>query len=137
MNEQKSGFDPFQKETVISPKEARLRRAAKIVGFIAAGVGLPLTLFGCMSSFQSDWNPGLVYASISCILRFFVLWLALHYPLVGGILLITDGFILACLSLAYIYAGSIPAVLCLLLIPSGILFILTWSEHRKNVPVSH
>jgi hypothetical protein len=137
MEERRVWIDPHEDETKISSKESRLRRAAKIVGLVTAVIGIPLTFLACAGHIQSDWNTGLTYASISCIVRFIILWFALSSPLVGGVLLITDGLLLAWFSQKYILGGGIiSAPLVLLLVVSGILFILTWREHRKNVPVS-
>lgn len=129
MEEHKAWIDPHQEDGVISPKEVRLRKAAKGVGLIAVWLGLPLTFLTCGGYIQSDLPPGFVYMMVSMVLRFLVLWLALHYPLAGGVLLLTDGVLSASFSRGLTPAGALG----LLLIPSGILFILTWREHRKNV----
>lgn len=134
MDERSAWVDPFKLEPVVSPRETKFRRTGKTLGLISVVAGLPLTFLTCAGSIQSDWNPGLIYISVSWVLRFVVLWFALNFPLAGGILLIVDGSLLAWLSLAYIFGGQVLASLTFLLIPAGILFTLTWFEHRKNNP---
>ncbi len=149
MGEQRPWIDHLQFEKPPkpekSPKEIKLRKIAKIL----VGISLPVTILILGGSFQSDWNPFLVYAGVSCLLRFIILWLSLYYPLPGGLILIIDGVVLVvCLSKSYhiiwkelliVFPSilfSLPVILSLLSLSSGILFLLTWYEHRKNIQSS-
>ena len=143
MEEHKPWIDHLQTEKLPKPdklpKELKLRKIAETL----VGISLPLTFFILVGSFQSDWNPFLVYAGVSCILRFIVLWLSLYYPIPGGLILIIDGIVLfVCFSVSYNgfwYARllSLPAMLSLFPISSGILSLITWYDHRKNIKSSN
>jgi hypothetical protein len=122
-------IDPHQNDIAPSPREAGLLKTARTVGQVAVWLAIPLTSFTCAGYIQSDLPPGFGYMVASMVLRFLVLWFALHFPLAGGMLLIADGALSAWFS-----RGQTPAgVLGFVLIPAGILFVLTWRERRRNL----
>ncbi len=128
MEERNAWIDPHQRDRVASAREVGLHRAARLVGLIAAWLGIPVAFLTCGGYIQSDIPPGSVYMMVSMVLRFVVVWFAVRLPLAGGTLLIAGGVLSALLS-----QGRTPAgVLGVVLIPSGVLFLLTWVEGRKN-----
>ena len=134
MGEQKPWIDHLQiknPKPEKSPKEAKLHKRARILGLIAAWLGIPFTFLifvgANFQAWRSIWEPFLIYPIVTCILRFIILWFALRFPLPGGLILIADG--IALLFVLY----YIAAPLSLPLISSGILFILTWYEHRRSL----
>ena len=85
----------------------------------------------CSLLFLSDWNPGLIYISITFILRWIIFVIAIYLPLIGGSLLIIDGVLLVWLTWGLIGLPYLP--LSLLLLASGVLFILSWILIRKRL----
>ena len=113
-----------QGQTEIPNKVTGIRRTAIFLGIVPAVLGVPWAFLSCMAQFQSDLNLAIAYVGISSILRWIVVVVAFIRPTVGGSLLIIDGVILAWFS--WDTEGLPSLLLSLILVASGVLFILSW-----------
>lgn len=115
-----------------------LRRAGLILGIIGAGVGGPTSFLSCVAAFQSPWSLELGYVVFSWLGHWAFLLVACKWALVGGVLLILDSSLLAVfLFVRHQWSGwnllsTLFLSIFLLLLASGILFILSWGERRKH-----
>jgi len=115
-----------------------LRRAGLILGFAGAGVGSPTSFLSCLAAFQSPWSLELGYVVFSWLMHWAILLVACKWALVGGVLLILDSSLLVTfLFLGHQWSGwNVLSVLFLsiflLLLASGVLFLLSWAEARRH-----
>ena len=123
---------------------ARLQLAGLIVGIVGAGACLPASFFSCLSAFEAPWSLELGYVMFSWLIHWAILLVACKWALVGGVLLILDSSLPATvLSDEVFFRLPLPPFLDALvlglwlfiflsLLASGILFILSWREGRKQ-----
>jgi hypothetical protein len=115
-----------------------LRRAGLILGIVGAGVGSPTSFLSCVAAFQLPWSLEVGYVGFSWLVHWAILLVASRWALVGGVLLILDSSLVAAfLFLGHQWSGwNLLSVLYLsvflLLLASGILFIISWGEGRKQ-----
>ncbi len=119
-------------------RRTRLRRAGLILGFVGAGIGSPTSFLSCLAAFQLAWSLEVGYVVFSWLMHWAILLVASKWALVGGVLLILDSSLLA----TFLFPGhqwsgwNMLSVLFLsvflLLLASGVLFILSWREGRKH-----
>ena len=127
-----------RKQIAKSNVQTRLRRAGLILGFVGAGVGSPTSFLSCLAAFQSPWSLELGYVVFSWLMHWIIILVACKWALVGGVLLILDSSLLA----TFLFPGhqwsgwNVLSVLFfsifLLLLASGVLFLLSWREGRKH-----
>ena len=114
-----------------------LRRAGLILGLVGAGVGSPTSFLSCVAAFQLPWSLEVGYVAFSWLVHWVIILVACRWALVGGVLLILDSSLVAAfLFLGHQWSGwNVLSVLflsiLLLLMASGVLFILSWGEGRK------
>ena len=130
-------------QTVKRNRRARLRQVGLILGLVGAGVGIPTSFLSCFAAFQSPWSPELGYVMFSWLMHWIIILIARKWALFGGMLLILDSSILA----IFLFPGhqwsgwNVLSVLflsiLLLLLSSGVLFILSWAEARRYPQVAN
>jgi len=119
-----------------------LRRAGLILGIVGAGVGSPTSFLSCLAAFQSPWSLELGYVMFSWLMHWIIVLIAGKWALVGGVLLIFDSSLLAIfLFPRHQWSGwNVLSVLFLsiflLLLTSGVLFLLSWGAGRKHIAAS-
>ena len=119
-----------------------LRRAGLILGIVGAGVGSPTSFLSCLAAFQSPWSLELGYVMFSWLMHWIIVLIAGKWALVGGVLLIFDSSLLAIfLFPRHQWSGwNVLSVLFLsiflLLLTSGVLFLLSCGTGRKHGEVS-
>jgi len=124
-------------------RRARLRLVGLILGLVGAGVGSPTSFLSCFAAFQSPWSLELVYVMFSWLIHWIIVLIAGKWALVGGVLLILDSLLLA----TFLFPGhqwsgwNVLSVLflsiLLLLLSSGVLFILSWAEARRYPQIAN
>ena len=124
-------------------RRARLRLVGLILGLVGAGVGSPTSFLSCFAAFQSPWSLELVYVMFSWLIHWIIVLIAGKWALVGGVLLILDSLLLA----TFLFPGhqwsgwKVLSVLflsiLLLLLSSGVLFILSWAEARRYPQIAN
>ena len=130
----------MQEQTQIAKRNrrARLRLLGLILGFVGAAVGSPTSFLSCLAAFQSPWSLELGYVMFSWLMHWIIVLIAGKWALVGGVLLILDSSLLA----IFLFPGhqwsgwNVLSVLFLsiflLLLTSGVLFLLSWGTGRKH-----
>ena len=121
-----------------------LRSVGLILGILGALACLPASFFSCMGAIQSPWSLGLGYVMFSWLIHWIILLVASRWALVGGVLLIVDGSLLAAVlggklaNLSWLTRPFLDALVSglwsftfLLLLLAGVLFILSWREGQK------
>ena len=126
-------------------RRAKLRLLGLILGILGALACLPASFFSCMGAIQSPWSLGLGYVMFSWLIHWIILLVASRWALVGGVLLIVDGSLLAAVlggelaNLSWLTRPFLDALVSglwsftfLLLLLAGVLFILAWRERQKR-----
>ena len=130
----------MEERTQIAKHDRRnwLRRAGLILGLVGAGIGIPTSFLSCLAAFQLAWSLEVGYVVFSWLMHWAILLVASRWALVGGVLLILDSSLVATfLFLGHQWSGwNVLSVLflsvLLLLLTSGVLFILSWKEGQKH-----
>ncbi len=119
-------------------RRTRLRLVGLILGIVGAVAGFPASFLSCLAAFELAWSLEVGYVVFSWLMHWAILLVACKWALVGGVLLILDSSLLA----TFLFRGhqwsgwNVLSVLFLsvflLLLASGVLFILSWGEGRKH-----
>ena len=132
-------------------RHSRLRLAGLILGIVGAIACLPASFLCCLGAIQSPWSLELGYVVFSWLGHWAILMVACKWALVGGVLLIIDssllGIFLGDEVLIRLFQLPLPPFLdalvlvlwlfiFLLLLASGILFILSWIEGPRYPELS-
>ena len=140
----------MQEQTQIAKQNRRtgLRLSGLVLGILGALACLPASFFSCMGAIQSPWSLGLGYVMFSWLIHWIILLVASRWALVGGVLLIVDGSLLAGVlggelaNLSWLTRPFLDALVSglwsftfLLLLLAGVLFILAWREGQKREEV--
>ena len=133
---------PLRTSKQIAKRNRRTRLVGLILGIIGAGVGSPTSFLSCLAAFQSPWSLEVGYVAFSWLMHWIILLVACNWALTGGVLLILDSSLLA----TFLFPGhqwsgwNVLSVLFLsvflLLLASGVLFLLSWTEERRRPEVA-